>query len=422
MKEIDTSSNLSNRIKLFADWLNNGGVKTIWSNELLEDLINVKFNSIGNPIESTVSSVVRSALLAYEATQLTPPSTSKELMTEYQTTLQKALFFEQVIIQTEEDFDLIYEKNKNTTETLYRGVSEAKWRIYSSLQRHWINEKIYEKGIDYKTFIEQLIINAKKQNGGIIEKFFKKNGINSDNDIAMLSFLQHYGCPTPLVDWSNSFKNALYFATENLTEYSGETKDIDKYFSVYYIEEKDLASSSLVEIVEKGISEKQKQVEKNVVENGKSEGISELEMGKFFSNDRLRMVTKMLHQKSLIEFITKIERLMTFPLTYFSDLNENSDIQFSLNSSMNIINQQGVFIWNSDPFKPIEQVGNEQFGNKEEVIYRYSKCYNIDKKLANYVREKIKKEGIDKGYIYPDSNLIAKNSFDKTKASCQHRI
>lgn len=418
MKKVNASSNLNSRIKLFADWLNNGGVKTIWSNQLLEDLIKVKFDSNGNIDESTVSSVVRGALLAYEGTQLTPPLSSLELMTEYETTLQKALFFEQVIIDTKEDFDLIYEKNKNSKSILYRGVSEAKWRIYNSLQRHWINEKIYTKGIDYKTFIEKIIANAKAQQGGIIEKFFKKNGIGPENDIAILSFLQHYGCPTPLVDWSNSFKNALFFATENVTEYSEETKEIDKYFSVYHIEEKKLISASLVSIVKKGISDMQKHVKKNVVQNGKSEGISESEMEKFFSKDRLKMATKMLHQKSLIEFITKIEKLITFPLTYFSDINEENDIQFSLNNNMNIINQQGVFIWNSDPFKPIEQVGNEHYGDKKDVIYRFSKCYNIDKKLAKYVKEKIRQEGIDENFIYPDPKLIAKNSFDETKANC----
>ncbi|WAC02958.1 hypothetical protein N7U66_04835 [Lacinutrix neustonica] len=178
MKEVDTSSNLNSRIKLFADWLNNGGVKTIWSNHLLEDLIKVKFRADGTVDESTVSSVVRASLLAYEGTQWTPPHSSIELMTEYQTTLQKALFFEQIMIDTKEDFDSIYEQHKNSESTLYRGVTEAKWRIYSSLQRYWINEKLYENGTDYKTFIEKTISNAKKQNGGILEKFFKKNGIS----------------------------------------------------------------------------------------------------------------------------------------------------------------------------------------------------------------------------------------------------
>jgi hypothetical protein len=417
MKKVDTSSDLNSRIILFADWLNNGGVKTIWSNHLLEDLIKVKFNHNGTVDESTVSSVVRAALLAYEGTQLTPPATSIEFMTEYETTLQKALFFEQVNIDSIEDFEEIFEENKNSSEILYRGVSEAKWRIYSSLQRYWINEKIYEKGIDYKCFIEKTILNAKKQQGNILEKFFRKNGISPNNDIAVLSFLQHYGCPTPLVDWTNSFINSLYFATENINDNNDEVREIEKYFSVYYIEEKDLISTSLVGAVEIGISEIKQYVKKSVIQNGETEGIKEIEMNKFFSDERLEIATKMIHQNKLIEHLTKIERLMTFPLTYFSDTNEETDIQFSLNNSMNIVNQQGVFVWNSDPFKPIEQVGNEQYRENENVIYRFSKCYNINKKLATYIRKKIKKEGIDENYIYPNPKLIAKNCFEETIAS-----
>lgn len=418
MKKIETSSDLNSRIQLFADWLNNGGVKTIWSQNLLEDLIKIKFDYSGKVDESTVSSVVRAAILAYEGTQYTPPTSSLEFMTEYETTLQKALFFEQVNIDSVEDFESIFEENRNSKEILYRGASEAKWRIYSSLQRYWIKEKIYEKGIDYKSFVEKTIQNAKKQQGNVLEKFFAKNGISPNNDIAVLSFLQHHGCPTPLVDWTNSFINSLYFATENLVKNTGEVREIEKYFSVYYIEEKDLVSTSLVSFVEKGISEMEIHVKKNVVKNGETEGITESEMMKFFSSERLKLTTKMLHQNSLIEHITKVERLMTFPLTYFSDIDEETDIHFSLNNSMNIINQQGVFIWNSEPFKPIEQVGNEQYGEKKDVIYRFSKCYNINKDLANYIRDRISKEGISENYIYPNPKLIAKNSFEDTIASC----
>lgn len=64
----------------------------------------------------------------------------------------------------------------------------------------------------------------------------------------------------------------------------------------------------------------------------------------------------MLHQKSLIEYLSNIERLMGFQLTYFSDWNDDTDIQFSLNNGLNIVNQAGVFVWNSHPYKPIEQM------------------------------------------------------------------
>lgn len=418
MKKVDTSSNLNSRIKIFADWLNNGGVETIWSKDLLEDLIKVKFDTNGNVVEKSVSSLVRAAILAYEGTQLTAPMPSKEYMTEYQTTLQKSLFFDQINIETEEDFDEIFEENINAKNILYRGVSEAKWRLYSSLQRVWLGDKIYEKDIDYGTFIKRLITNAKTQQREILVNFFKKNGISPNNDIAVLSFLQHYGSPTPLIDWTNSFINSLYFATFKIQNNSEDVREIEHYFSVYHIKEEYLTSSSLVNFVENGISEMQEHVKKSVVKNGKKEGINENEMNKFFSNDRLELTTKMLHQKKLVDHITKIDRLMTFPLTYFSDNNEENDIQFSLNNNMNIINQKGVFIWNSDPVKPIEEVGNEQIEEKEQEIYRFSKCYNINKKLEEYIKGKLIEYGIDENFIYPKPELIAKKSFEDTIASC----
>jgi hypothetical protein len=415
MENFDSTSTLGSRIKLFADWLNNGGVRTIWSQKLLEDLIAVEFDAEGNAIESTVSSVVRSAMLAYEGTQRTPPSYSTEYMTEYETLLQKSLFFEQINIETKEDFDQIFEEHKNSKNMLFRGVAEAKWRIYSALQRFWINEHLEEKS-DYKSFLKTMIENAKKQNGNLLSKYFTKNGISPNNDMAILSYLQHYGCPTPLVDWTTSFINSLFFATEKVINKTGEVREIEKYFSVYFIEEKNLIEIGLTGLVEKGMEDILPRVKKNIIVNAKKEGMSENEINKFFGRDRLKASVKMLHQKSLIEYLASVERLISFPLTYFSDWNEDTDIQFSLNNNLNIVNQAGVFVWNSHPCKPIEHIGNELYGNEENLIYRFSKCYNINKKLEVYVKGKVQAEGVDKNYIYPNPETIARKAFEETKA------
>lgn len=415
MENFDSTSTLGSRIKLFADWLNNGGVRTIWSQNLLKDLIAVEFDSEGNAIESTVSSVVRSAILAYEATQRTPPSYSTEYMTEYETILQKALFFEQINIETKEDFDQIFEEHKDSNNLLFRGVSEAKWRIYSALQRYWINERLEEKS-DYKSFLKSMVENAKKQDGNLLLKYFTKKGIGPNNDLAVLSFLQHHKCPTPLVDWTTSFKNSLYFATENIKKVKGEIREIENYFSVYFIEEKDLVEIGLTELVEKGMEEILPHIKQTIIENGKKEGMTEDEIQKFFGRDRLKDSVKMLHQQNLIEYLASIDRLIDFQLTYFSDWNDDTDIEFSLNNNLNIINQAGVFIWNSHPYKPIEQIGNELYGEKDDMIYRFSKCYNINKKLAPYIIKKIRTEGVDKNYIYPNPEIIARKTFEDTKA------
>jgi hypothetical protein len=62
---------------------------------LLEDLLEVKSDADGNVIEETVSPLVNSAMLAHIGSQMMPPFGSKEFISEYETTLQKSLYFDQ---------------------------------------------------------------------------------------------------------------------------------------------------------------------------------------------------------------------------------------------------------------------------------------------------------------------------------------
>src|SRR5690606_3234961 len=118
---------------------------------------------------------------------------------------------------------------------IYRGVKEAKWRLYNSLQRHWITTKKEDDENKYKDFIKELIKCAKEENNSLLSKFLKLNNISPENDIAVLSFLQHYGCPTPMIDWTYNLNSALYFAFEDVRKY--KNTDIDNYTSIYVMKE-----------------------------------------------------------------------------------------------------------------------------------------------------------------------------------------
>ena len=406
---------LDERVKLFNEWLESGGFETIWSKQLLEDLKKVKSDHNGKVIRETVSPLVNAAMLAYEGSQYSPPFGSDDFMAEYDSTLQKSLYFDQENIDSQEQFDKLYDQLKEKQDTLFRGVREAKWRLYSSLQRHWIEKKIVKTDITYQEFLESLVENARTEQQETLSKFLYLNRIDPQNDIAVLSFLQHYGCPTPLLDWTYSFLNSLYFALDGIT-HEKSPKEIDQYFSIYHIEEKYFQSSSLKEIIENGLEKAHGKLKEQVIQNSLEEGVERDQIEKIFSEKRLQLMAKMLHGKGLITHMTKIGNLVNVPISYFSDFDKENDLQFSLNNNLNITNQYGAFTWNNNPTKPLEQMGNEQVAEEKGNAdgYLFCSCYNIHKDLIEHARQRILEDGITDKFIYPNPQEIAWSSFEET--------
>ena len=113
----------------------------------------------------------------------------------------------------------------------------------------------------------------------------------------------------------------------------------------------------------------------------------------FFDTNRVK-------GSGLIRHMTRIENLINIPITYFSDNESDSNLIFSLTNSNNIKNQKGVFTWNANTFKPLEMLGNEQYDvsrtENDSEDYRFSGCYNINKKLVPYIKQQLEKDGITK--------------------------
>lgn len=51
---------------------------------------------------------------------------------------------------------------------------------------------------------------------------------------------------------------------------------------------------------------------------------------------------------------------------------------------------------------------------KDDNNYKFSKCININKSLALYIKNKLKKTGINKKFVFPDSYEIANAAFQNT--------
>jgi len=408
-------SNLELKIRLTKEYLRNGGTQQIYDAELL-DLLSIEFNK-GKADPNTVSSRANAFMLALLGSHMMPPPFHAEHISEYASTLQKANNFDQENIDTEEQFDKIYDKYKVKDDTLFRGQREAKWRLYSKIQRQWIIEKLFIREESYQKLIERLVETGKTNYSPQIQELLSVQHIDSVNSISVLGYLQHHGCPTPLLDWTYKFQNALYFALDGVTP-NTKTLEIEDYCSVYFIEEKHFEGGNLRTIIKEGLDTiEQPELFRLIAQIANGDEEKRIAMEKKFAGRKLFDHNR-ISGSGLISYMTKIENLINFPITYFCDKDANSGILFSLNNSKNILNQAGVFTWNSDPSKPLEMVGDEQFredrSDEDTDGYKFCSCFNIHKKLLDHARKRLEADGITTEFIYPTPELSTWEVFEKS--------
>lgn len=412
-------TNLDLKVKYTKEYLDNGGYKKINFVNILRSLMKVKTGADGKVDPETVDGTANAFMMVLLQKHFEPPFFSEKHSSEYISTLQKSLYFDQDNIDTTEQFDIIYEEYKNKQDTLFRGQREAKWRLYSKLQRVWISEKLGDK-FQFADFLSSLIQFGLNNYGDKIRMNLDEVHDDSENDIAILGYLQHHGCPTSLMDWTFRFQNALYFGLDGLAPKQNAT-EIEDYFSVYYIEERYFEGSSIRNIMLEGLERLSAiQLEEIINQFAGEDETLRTEMHEKFKGRYLFDKSKYAGS-GLIKHMTSIKHMVNFPITYFSDRDKDSGIIFSLNNCHNILNQQGVFTWNADPFKPLEMIGNEQFGQdkeeEEQINYRFCHCFNINKKLAGYIQERLELDGINRDFIYPTTDIDTQDAFNHCKAT-----
>ena len=117
----------------------------------------------------------------------------------------------------------------------FRGVSEARNKMYNSAQRYWIQNNLMDleslsQPIPYLEMIQNMVNKAKEIK--LLQQVFDYYEITQEQmDIPILSILQHYKAPTPLLDWTYELDIALYFAICDVRR--SERKDvIEDYVSI----------------------------------------------------------------------------------------------------------------------------------------------------------------------------------------------
>lgn len=325
---------------------------------------------------------------------------------EWKSIEDKLEHFEYTQINTDEE--LIRFMDKPWNEFYFRGLNSARFRLYSSVQRTWIEQSLSKRfGYDINVFVQREIENARKKLVGYKEIF---QGLN---DWEILCFLQHYGAPTPLIDFTLDLDAALYFAYSEVVLKSSDN-EIDDYISVYGVEKNNgqlvdknkLANLTIKRFcdIERDFDEKDSELQKKIDS---------------CKNWSYKDILSLLNKKDVDSF-GPYSTVKTNRLFCVDDWSDNK-IKSNYRTNANVVAQQGVFVVSKND-APMDELflkeseikreqENNRWGEDDCHVYGLMHCWDIHKSLIPRIVNKIN-EKYNKSSLFPDNYQIAKDVFE----------
>lgn len=316
---------------------------------------------------------------------------------EYSDFAEKGAMFDIHTINNKDELDRLVLSESKKNKTVYRGVSEAKYKIYTSAQREWITKELSKTTLKFDDFIEIMISEAKNRRRKLLERYFKSLNHNV-NDLLVLSFLQHYGAPSPLLDVTSNIYKSLFFCFYKMS-YTPSDKIIDNYTSLYVFDNIQSICSFLPS--------------KRMAKDMKYKSLKDTpaqSSGNLYLGD----ISK-LNGDNLYETLLRYEKLREQRLFLINDSHRYSlrplsmEKSFYLSSIMapnlNVLAQDGAFIVYINDVKPLEDFYHDEKAVKLQ-------CYNIHKSLKEYVFDKyLETRSVNEDTLFPQEESIAKNSY-----------
>ena len=167
----------------------------------------------------------------------------KKNMIQYNSVEEKKKYFKTCEIHSSKELWAFVDDCKKQADLVFRGVNEAKYMLYSSAQVR-TNASLSQR--DFERIISDAI--SKVRDNTVLMGLLR-NRSKDETDFQILSLLQHYGCGTPVIDFSTNIDAALFFATDRqdkpVQTSAVEERRIDDYISVYFFNKKDPNHCSL---------------------------------------------------------------------------------------------------------------------------------------------------------------------------------
>lgn len=324
--------------------------------------------------------------------------------------------------------------------TIFRGVSEAKWKIISSCQRTFLYGKVF--GDDMRGFIRREIDALEESIDGLLKKYYEALGVPI-TDFIYLSFLQHYGAATTLIDFTRDCKTALWMAASNVQYSTSYADGIGNYFSLYWIDKegqdkipkilkkyKDgyvnmLSSYSIHKEVgidaeykfEKIVEDKDlllKEILKFIKwDNGLDDScLSKIKLGFIDTSNKSKYDKRLLEQfKEELQSAAKslFENKSDSAYKKFKNISLYIFIETVRIANLNLVAQDGCFIhYLPDSYlKPLEE---------NETMTGIIHCVDIHKSLAPFILEKLAKNEVRQESMFPDVEEMARDALKSAQS------
>ncbi|WP_288800942.1 FRG domain-containing protein [uncultured Fibrobacter sp.] len=254
----------------------------------------------------------------------------------------------------------------------FRGQADGSWKIYSSLQREWITKELNERFSFYANYCESFLKFTGNRYRPFINRYCKVI-----TDVSIFSTVQHYGAPTPFIDWTSNPLVALYFASLGNDLCIGD--ETSSFVSIYGISVGEGPSTPNNDLTRFS----------DLVANHKNQ-MDEVrgEWGNILGSDYSEIIRYSVW-KALVLWMEEAEE------EFMQIANPRSDLQ------------NGAFIYNSEPEKSLDEIFTgktlESFGNTEEatngaevLFLPKIHCLDIHKSVLPQIRKYLQECNYDK--------------------------